>query len=40
LVHMLLNSENWKSDSIDREVLSKTLYELEADKLLSEGGIK
>ena len=39
LLNVLLSSNNWNDQTIGEEVQRRALYELEADKLLAEGGI-
>ena len=39
LLNVLLSSNNWSDHAIEEEVQRRTMFELEADKLLAEGGI-
>ena len=39
LLNVLLSSKNWNDHSIEEEVQRRAMFELEADKLLAEGGI-
>lgn len=39
LIQALQTSRNWNDFSLEQEVQRRAIYELEADKLISEGGI-